>query len=112
MTVLAISGRYQADQCAAEVLSLAEEFVLQNSSNPQQRRLMETALQYLHREAGELELPPFVHLPLLVYAALRGDHRPAIPLAVATTLLFLGLDIIDDLAYGDLTPEWDRFRPA
>lgn len=52
-----------------------------------------------------------MHLPLLVHAALHGDHRPAIPLAVATALLFLGLDIIDDLD-GDLTAEWEPFRPA
>lgn len=112
MTLLASAEPYQTEQCAAEVLSLAEKFALQQTSNPQQRRLMAIALQSLHREAGEVEFPPFVHLPLLVYAALHGDHRPAIPLAVATALLFLGLDIIDDLADGDLTAEWEPFRPA
>jgi len=56
-----------------------------------------------------------MHLPLLVYAGIRGDEAPARPLAVATTLLYLGIDLIDDLADGDLVdgalpPHWDGYR--
>lgn len=51
-------------------------------------------------------LLPFVHLPLAVFAAIRGESAPARPLAVATTLLFLGIDILDDIADGDLPPHW------
>ncbi|MES2465311.1 MAG: polyprenyl synthetase family protein [Armatimonadota bacterium] len=53
----------------------------------------------------------FMHLPLRVYAALCGDDAPAIPLAVATTLIYLGMDILDDLADGDLSDDWNAYRP-
>lgn len=49
---------------------------------------------------------PFIQFPLTLYPALRGDLGPARSLAVAMTLLFLGIDILDDLADGDLPPHW------
>lgn len=69
---------------------------------------METALAGLEAqvEPDSLLFPP-IQLPLLVFAALRGDYEPAVPLAAATTLLFLGIDIFDDLADGDRPSHWD-----
>jgi geranylgeranyl pyrophosphate synthase len=53
-----------------------------------------------------------VHLPLLVYGGLRGDDTPAVPLAAATSLFFLGLDVCDDLADGDLPAHWTSYRAS
>ena len=47
----------------------------------------------------------FIPLPVLVYSGLRGHEGPAIPLAAATTLLFLGIDWFDDVAAGDRPAE-------
>ena len=95
-----------------QVLLLAETFGLAQAISPEQRRLLGTALAGLRSQIGEHPFLPFIHLPLLVYAGLRGDDKPARPLAVVTCLLFLGFDILDDLADGDLAGRWDGYRPA
>ena len=95
-----------------EVLLWAEAFAVEHAVTTRQRRLLETAFVGLRREMLDGAALPFVHLPLLVYSALRGDHRPAIPLAGVTTLLFLGLDIFDDLADGDGRTHWKGYRAA
>ncbi len=94
------------------VLAYAQGFALSHAVTPQQRRLLETALLGLRAQVGEQGVHPFVDLPLLVYAGLRGDDTPAFPLAAATSLLFLGLDIFDDIADGDLPVHWRGYRPA
>ncbi len=97
----------------AAVLARAEALVREHVP-PHQHRLFETALLGLRDPA--LDNPPFqfaaVHLPLLVYAALHGDDEPALPLAAATVLLHLGIDIFDDLADGDLPDHWAGHRPT
>lgn len=60
----------------------------------------------------ESVLLPFIDVPLLVYGGIRGIEEPAIPLAVATTLLFLGVDLLDDLADGDLRDHWSGYTPS
>ncbi|GAC1635806.1 MAG: polyprenyl synthetase family protein [Chloroflexota bacterium] len=99
-------------QRAEKVLALAERFALEHAGNQRQQEMMRIALAGLHAQVRSAELQPFVSLPLLVHAAVRGDDTPALPLAVATTLLFLGIDIHDDLADGDLPDHWNGCRTA
>ncbi len=47
-----------------------------------------------------------VQLPLLVHEAVTGDDRPAIPLAAACTLLYLGADLFDSMLDQELPPPW------
>ena len=90
------------------MISLAEDFATSRARTLHQRRLLQTALHGLREQtSGQDAHPPFVHLPLLVYSGLRGNDERAISLAAATSLLFLGLDIFDDLADGDLPPHWN-----
>ncbi|MBI4371670.1 MAG: polyprenyl synthetase family protein [Elusimicrobia bacterium] len=98
---------------AQEVFSRTKRFVSVQAQSPGQKRLLLTAVENLEAQLGEEEPLPFISLPLAVHAALRGEPTPALPLAVAGTLLFLGIDLLDDLADGDLprTP-WRRFPPA
>jgi geranylgeranyl pyrophosphate synthase len=105
---------HSSSQRTEDVVALAEAFAVGHARTPQQRRLLEQALEGLRVQARHEQAIPFpcAHLPLLVYAALRGDDAPALPLAVATSLLYLGLDIFDDLADGDLPPHWDGYRPS
>jgi geranylgeranyl pyrophosphate synthase len=95
-----------------EVLARAEAFALHAAPTPELRALLDTALVGLRDQARRYPRAVFVHLPLLVYGGLRGDDAPAVPLAAATSLLFLGLDICDDLADGDLPAHWTGHRAS
>jgi len=77
-----------------------------------QRGLLRTALTGLKLQAQEDEFLIFARVPLLVYAGCGGEAMAAVPLAAATTLLFLGIDILDDLADGDLPGHWQGYRPS
>ena len=65
------------------------------------------------REQAEVypELPA-IQLPLLVHAAITGDERPALPVAGACTLLYLGADLFDNLIDHELPPGWHARDPA
>jgi len=47
-----------------------------------------------------------IQLPLLVHAAITGDERPALPVAGACTLLYLGADLFDSILDRELPPVW------
>src|SRR5688572_24108345 len=47
-----------------------------------------------------------VQLPLLVHAAITGDDRPALPVAGACTLIYLGADLFDSILDHELPPSW------
>jgi geranylgeranyl diphosphate synthase, type I len=47
-----------------------------------------------------------VQLPILVHAAVAGDERPALPVAAACTLLYLGVDLQDSVLDHELPPYW------
>jgi geranylgeranyl pyrophosphate synthase len=95
-----------------EVLARAEAFAREAAPTPQLRALLDTALIGLRDQVRRFPYAFYVHLPLLVYGGLRGDDAPAVPLAAATSLFFLGLDICDDLADGDLPGHWAGYRPS
>src|SRR3712207_9574578 len=65
------------------------------------------------RERAEVypELPA-IQLPLLVHAAITGDEGPALPVAGACTLLYLGADLFDNLIDHELPSSWDGRDPA
>jgi hypothetical protein len=50
---------------------------------------------------------PAIELPLLVHAAITGDEGPALPVAGACTLLYLGADPFDNLIDHDLSKGWE-----
>lgn len=95
-----------------QVLAKAEAFALDHATTPEQRTLLETALIGLHDQMYRYSLAIPIHLPLAVYSAIHGDDTPALELAAATSLFFLGLDICDDLADGDLPDHWEGYLPS
>jgi geranylgeranyl pyrophosphate synthase len=109
------AGSCGTESKTAQVIAAAERFVLEQAVTPRQSGLFVLALNSLQNriEAEAASTLPllFLHLPLRVYAALCGDDAPAIPLAIATTLIYLGMDLLDDLADGDLSEEWKAYRP-
>jgi hypothetical protein len=53
-----------------------------------------------------------VQLPLLVHAAITGDERPALPVAGACTLLYLGADLFDSILDHELPTSWQDREPS
>jgi len=99
-----LEGPAAADR-VRRVFDAADQFIVERAVTLEQRRLIGAPVARLRAEitadAERASMCLFVHLPVLVYAGLRGEERPAIPLASATTLLFAGLDLFDDVADGD-----------
>lgn len=55
---------------------------------------------------------PAIQLPLLVHAAITGEERPALPVAGACTLLYLGADLFDNSIDRELPSSWHARDPA
>lgn len=90
----------------AAVLAWVEAFVARQARSADQQALLARALVGLQTKAAQHPLFLPVQLPLLVYEGISGEHAPAVPLAGATALLWLGIDILDDQADGDVPPQW------
>jgi len=93
-------------QPALSVLDAVEVFVRQRAASVAQRRSLVAAVDGLRHRitrwgTGADGRLLFVHVPLLVHAGLGGERRNGMALAVVTTLLFLGLDLFDDVSDGD-----------
>jgi geranylgeranyl diphosphate synthase, type I len=66
------------------------------------------------KEGAEVwpEEMPAVQLPLLVHAGITGDESPALPVAAACTLLYLGADLFDSMFDDELPPSWQTHSSA
>jgi geranylgeranyl diphosphate synthase, type I len=53
-----------------------------------------------------------IQLPLLVHAAVTNDESPALPVAGACTLLYLGADLFDSILDDELPPLWQARDPS
>jgi geranylgeranyl diphosphate synthase type I len=53
-----------------------------------------------------------IQLPLLVHAAITGEVKPALPVAGACTLLYLGADLFDSILDHELPPLWQARDPS
>jgi geranylgeranyl diphosphate synthase, type I len=53
-----------------------------------------------------------IQLPLLVHTAVAGDERPALPVAAACALLYLGADLLDSTLDHELPPSWHTHNSA
>jgi geranylgeranyl pyrophosphate synthase len=60
----------------------------------------------LRTPAEQSDFRVYIHLPLLIHAAITGDPLPASPLAVVTTLVYLGAGAVDDVADGECPAHW------
>lgn len=55
---------------------------------------------------------PAIQLPFLAHGAIAGEEDPALPVAGASTLLYLGADLLDNLADHELPARWRAWDPA
>jgi geranylgeranyl pyrophosphate synthase len=99
-----------------EILAEAERFIRASTVTDEQALILELPLAEARArlDAGDVASAQFgyLRLPLLVYAAVRGDSRPALPLAVVALLLRAGVDLLDDVMDGDLPDAWRARPPA
>lgn len=95
-----------------EVLAEARALVSRGAGSAAQRRLLEVALDGLAPVVEQDGPLLFMEVPLAVHAAAGGGGAPAVRLAAVCSLVFLGADVLDDLADGDLRPGWEAFSPG
>ena len=89
-----------------EVFEFLDELILALPVRPCHRRLLQTHLGVGKERADDWPQMSSVQLPLLVHAAITGDERPALPVAGACTLLYLGADLFDSILDHELPPSW------
>jgi len=98
--------------CSAAVLSWLDAFVDELPVPGSQRRLLALVLEGGRRQLSELPELPAAALPVLVHAAAGGLEGAALPLGGACTLVYLGADLLDILADGELTEPWCHLDPG
>ena len=97
---------------SAAVLSWLDGFVDELAVPESQRLLLASVVRGGWHQLTELPELPAAALPVLVHAAAGGEDGVALPLGGACTLVFLGADLLDDLADGELSESWSHVSPA
>lgn len=97
----------------AEVMTALAAFLDHHAQSPEQRALFHHALHDLQHQCDDHNaLLLCLDLPLALLHSLHTGTLPLQPLLVVTTLLYLGIDLLDDLADGDLQEHWLDIAPA
>jgi geranylgeranyl pyrophosphate synthase len=106
----------------AAVLEYIDRLIASEAQGAAQAALLRVAVTGLHRHvaearAGGTVLPWFDFPFAIAAAAIAAAAAPAeaasvTPLAAACSLVFLGLDILDDVADGDRPRHWGDTPPA
>jgi geranylgeranyl diphosphate synthase, type I len=73
---------------------------------PSHRELLQIHLRIGRERTDVWPEMSAVQVPLLVHAAITRDERPAVPVAAACTLLYLGADLFDSILDYELPPSW------
>ena len=94
------------------VFAFIEELIGTLPISPRHQELLRVHLDVSREQAEVSPDLPAIQLPLLVHAAITGDETPAVPVAGACTLLYLGADLFDNLIDHELPPEWNTRDPA
>jgi geranylgeranyl diphosphate synthase type I len=94
------------------VFAFIEELIATLPVPPSHRELLRIHVGVGREQAEVYPELPAIQLPLLVHAAITGEERPALPVAGACTLLYLGADLFDNLIDHELPSSWDSRDPA
>jgi geranylgeranyl pyrophosphate synthase len=95
-----------------QVFAFVEQLIWALPVPPRHRELLQVHVKVGREHAETNPELPAIQLPLLVHAAITGDHGPALPVAGACTLLYLGADLFDNLLDHELPPAWHARGPA
>jgi geranylgeranyl pyrophosphate synthase len=88
------------------VFAFLDELILALPVHASHRELLQIHLRVGKERAEAWPEMSSIQLPLLVHAAITGDDRPALPVAGACTLLYLGADLFDSILDHELPPSW------
>ena len=94
------------------VFAFLDQLILALSVRPGHRQLLQIHLRVGKERAEAWPEMSSIQLPLLVHAAITGDERPALPVAGACTLLYLGADLFDSILDHELPPSWQARDPS
>ena len=94
------------------VFSFLDDLILTLPLRPGHRHLLNIHLCVGKERAEAWPEMSSVQLPLLVHAAITGDERPALPVAGACTLLYLGADLFDSILDHELPTSWQDREPS
>ena len=97
---------------AARVFEALDEFVATLDVPRSHRELLRIHLKVGEEQAEAWPAMAAVQLPLLVHAAIEGTEEPALPVAAACALLYLGADLFDSVQDNELPPRWRERGPA
>jgi geranylgeranyl pyrophosphate synthase len=88
------------------VFAFLDGLLLALPVRPSYRELLQIHLEVGKERAEAWPEMSSVQLPLLVYKGITGDDGPALPVAGACTLLYLGADLFDSVLDHELPPSW------
>jgi geranylgeranyl diphosphate synthase, type I len=91
---------------AEQVFGFLEGLVASLPGPSSHRELLRIPLDEGREQARDVPDLACIRLPLLVHAAVAGVEGPALPLAAACTLIYLGADVLDNVADDELPPRW------
>ncbi len=94
------------------VFAFLDELILTLPVRPGYRQLLQIHLQVGKERAEVWPEMSSIQLPFLVHAAITGDEGPALPVAGACTLLYLGADLFDSILDHELSPLWQARDPS
>jgi geranylgeranyl pyrophosphate synthase len=94
------------------VFAYLDDVILSLPVRQDHRRLLQIHLSVGRERAEAWPQMSSIQLPLLVHAAITGEVKPALPVAGACTLLYLGADLFDSILDHELPPLWYARDPA
>ena len=94
------------------VFAFIEELIGALPVPPSHRELLRVHAGVGREQAEVYPGLPAIQVPLLVHAAITGEELPALPVAGACTLLYLGADLFDNLIDHELPSSWHTRDPA
>lgn len=94
------------------VFAFIDEMIQALPVRPGHRQLLQLHVRVGKERAGAWTQMSSIQLPLLVHAAISDDEEPALPVAGACTLLYLGADLFDSILDHELPPLWHTRNPS
>jgi geranylgeranyl diphosphate synthase, type I len=95
-----------------QVFALIDELTEELPAPSIHRERLRTHLGMARADAEASPEMSAAQMPLLVHAAIAGDEKPALPVAAACTLLYLGADLHDSMLDHELPSSWHTRAPA
>jgi geranylgeranyl pyrophosphate synthase len=105
-------ARARMRERVATVFGYLDKLVLSHPLRPGHRELLQLHLGVGRERAEVWPEMSSIQMPFLVHAAITGEDDPALPVAGACTLLYLGADLFDSIMDNELPTAWRDRDPS